>query len=337
MVYFITTEILSDLDDETKLKLLQNISLLIEAYVIPVFMILGIFGNVLSFVVFIRSRKRADASVQYFSTLALSDTGFILFLGVTDWINYGLGYITNGAFAFNIWNYSHATCKFIGFAKHVVEIVSAWAIATFTIERAFVVLFPLKRANITPTKRSTVIGLIWFMSVALSVHRLILNHVYLEAGIPICFYNTSSFLQLVIWQLDTTIHNYIPVCLICISNVTILVGLQRAKKTFDSKTAVSRKQTQDNRIVVSLLLVSTLYIVFMMPASVMTTYLFVSASQNAPPEYVQVMYYVTTLFDEYSLMNYCFNFIIYGCTLPFYRDVVMSMFRVKKVRTVREA
>jgi hypothetical protein len=311
------------------LLLLQNISLSIEAYVIPVFLLLGIFGNTLSFVIFIRVRKRADAVVQYFTTLAVSDTGVILFLGVSDWINYGLGYITNGRFAFNIWVHSDASCKIMGFTKHVWETVSAWAIALFALERAFIVWFPLKRANITARNRGAVIIAVWVMSIVLSIHRLVLNHVfeYVESSSSTCFYNTSAFVRLILWQFDTTVHNYIPCLLIIVSNTMILIGIQRAKVSVDSKMAVQRKQTQDGHVVVSLLLVSTLYIILMMPPSAMVTYLlfFLESNKNAKAGYVDLIYNILTFLDEFSLMNFCFNFIIYGCTLPFYRKEVYDI------------
>jgi hypothetical protein len=66
----------------------------------------GMLGNILSFVIFIRTRKRADACVQYLSCLALSDTGVVITRGWTGWMNYGLKHITNGSVYFDVFHYS---------------------------------------------------------------------------------------------------------------------------------------------------------------------------------------------------------------------------------------
>jgi hypothetical protein len=71
-----------------------------QGYIMLGVLSLGIFGNTLSVIVFFRVRKRADATVQYLTCLATSDTGVILFLGITDWLAIGLNYVTDGKHSF---------------------------------------------------------------------------------------------------------------------------------------------------------------------------------------------------------------------------------------------
>jgi hypothetical protein len=305
------------------LAALERVSLVIQGYIIPSLLLLGIFGNTISVVVFVRTRKRADAPVQYLSCLAVSDTGVILTLGFVHWLDAGLSYVTNGAYSFSISKYSTEICRFRGFTLHTSEVISAWIIVAFSMERAFVVLYPLKRLDISAKKRSRVIVVICFISSCLSIHKLILSKVYYTAsGLPVCFYPNNALL---LWQYDTAFHNYFPCFLIVVANSLILVGLSRGRRSFAGNKPA--KSQQDNRIVHSLLIISTLYLVFMLPASLFFTYmLYLDNIPNLDPNYVEFIYSLMSFLDEFSMLNYCLNFVIYGCSMPFYRREVWELF-----------
>jgi hypothetical protein len=311
---------------------LQEISLMIQGYFMPCVLLLGICGNLLSLVVFIRKRKRPDAPIQYLSCLAITDTVVIFGLGVNHWFNTGLAYITNGALSFSFGTYSSFTCKFGYFLLNVCHCMSAWLIIAFSLERAYVVWYPLKRSILTASKRSKYIVAMFSLSIPVSIHRLIFCDVFVfysegDGNITGCFYTVSPFATLMIWQYDELLHNYIPCLLIFAANVCILIGIRRANKSCDVKMAAARRQIQDGRILLSLMLISTLYVIFMMPASVSFSYqLYLFTTDNVSHIYLAFVGYLVTFCDEFSMMNFCFNFIVYGCTLPFYRNEVKSIF-----------
>jgi hypothetical protein len=306
--------------------LLQKISVFMEGYIIPAIMILGVFGNILSLVVFIRTRRRADAPVQYLGLLAVSDSGVILTLGLAHWLYYGLSYVTGGVTSFNIMTVSSFTCGFGGFAIHASECTSAWVITAFSIERAYVVWYPLKRASITSRKRTILIVILCFLVYVFSVHRLWLWKPHKIGAIDACFYTVNIFW---LFQYDTFIHNYLPCLAILLANTLILIGVRRAQSAVNTQTVASKKTTQDRRILVSLMTVSTFYIFFMLPASTSFAYFnYIVEWKNYSASFVTFMNDLVTFFDQFSMLNFCFNFVIYGCTLPFYREEVRKMFRV---------
>ncbi|XP_064646578.1 rhodopsin, GQ-coupled-like [Lineus longissimus] len=299
----------------------------IVGYIIPVILLIGIMGNTLSLVIFIRTRKRADAAVQYLSTLAISDTGFITTLGAAYWLKDGLAYVTDGAISFDLLTYSTATCKLIGFARHALEFASAWAIVAFTLERVYIVWYPLRRADITARKRTVIIIAIWVMSACLSIHRLVLNHIETNLSASSCYYNTPTAVTFIILIFDIIVFSYLPCLFILIANILILFGIRKAKAKMMSQVLTSKNEHQDGRLVISLLLVSTLYIVFMTPVNVCATHYFyyLKSTRILDASYREMLFYILTFLDQYSLLNYCSNFIIYGCTLPFYRKEVYSI------------
>jgi hypothetical protein len=166
---------------------------------------IGIFGNMLSFVVFFRSRKRADACVQYLGCLALSDTAVIASRGVTEWINSGLKYLTDGALAFNLFQYSSLSCKTVTYFQQVSMCISGWMIVLFSLERAYVVIFPLKRNDITAVKRKRIIAATCIVMVVLAIHRLFLIDI-IDSTPKFCFYTTDPDVGAFLYQFDVALY-----------------------------------------------------------------------------------------------------------------------------------
>jgi hypothetical protein len=318
-----TSTQLADFTDDDDLASYKKFLIFLEGYIIPAILAIGILGNTLSFIVFIRTRRRANAPVQYLSLLAVSDTGVILILGLSHWLSYGLPYLTNGVASLNLFTLSSFSCKFLGFALHVSECTSAWVIATFSVERAFVVWYPLKRASITTKRRAIIIAVECSLAIVFSIHRLWLMQTHVIEGIDACFYVADIFW---LWQYDTLMHNYLPCLMIIIANTLILTGIRRAKTSLANKTP-STKTIQEGKVLISLFVVSTLYVVFMIPASSSFAYFnFIVEWREYDASYIDLMNVIVTFFDQFSMFNFCFNFVIYGCTLPFYREEIKKMF-----------
>jgi hypothetical protein len=306
----------------------QNAVLFIEGYIIPFLLIFGISGNIFSFIIFVRNRKRADAPVQYLSVLALSDNGVIFTLGVPHWFTYGLHYVTDGKHSFNMHTYSNFGCKMFLSLWHVFGCISAWLIVAFSIERAFIVWFPLKRALITKRKRSAIIVVISFMSICVSIHRFILVKTYVVASVDSCWYLADDLREVfILWQIDSIFFTYLPCLFIIIANIFILLGVVRAKRAVSGK---AKGQSQEHKIIVSLMLISIFYIIFMLPASASFSYMLYCLIYPFEDNFIFSLNNIVTFFDEFSMFNYSFNFIIYGCTLPFYRKEAYAMLCTRK-------
>ncbi|XP_064646713.1 neuropeptide SIFamide receptor-like [Lineus longissimus] len=316
-----------EVEDSEALRNLMKILSFTEGYVILSVLIGGIIGNVISIVVFWRTRRRRDATVQYLSVLSVSDLAELITYGVlTSWLTSGLNQVTHGEYSVNLWLMSNVSCKLLPFLSHVFECFSAWTIVAFSIERAVIVWFPLKRLSIIPKKRKILISTLLLLSVAVSIQRLVLFEVYFN-HFYICFYLVPSFTRVVLYQIDVILYNYIPSCLIFISNILILIGIGRSK--IDKTEKITKSATQDLRVILSLLSVSTLFVIFLTPASAAWTYY--ALALRAPvvdAKFVRFLQYLGKFLAQISHLNYCINFIIYGCTLPFFRDELKKMFNI---------
>jgi uncharacterized membrane protein HdeD (DUF308 family) len=115
---------------------------------------------------------------------------------------------------------------------------------------------------------------------------------------------------------------YLPCFLITLGNILILVGVIRARQSMSREV---KGHSQETKIMFSLALVSVFYIIFMLPASVSFSYMLYIIIFPFEESFIVSLNYTVTFFDEFSMLNYCFNFVIYGCTLPFYREEAYAM------------
>jgi hypothetical protein len=71
----------------------NTVIIIFQAYIQIVVVILGIFGNVLSIVIFTTNKKRDMISAQYLRVLAVTDLGMLLISGLHRYITHGIPYI----------------------------------------------------------------------------------------------------------------------------------------------------------------------------------------------------------------------------------------------------
>ncbi|XP_074650326.1 cysteinyl leukotriene receptor 1-like [Tubulanus polymorphus] len=105
----------------------------LEYYAPPVIVIVGLFGNILTFLAMVKGSNRKKSTCFYMASLAIADS-FVLFLYLMLWM---LTYFT--ANLFNEW-----VCKIRKYLIMVGFRVSSWIIVVMSVERALVTVYPLK-------------------------------------------------------------------------------------------------------------------------------------------------------------------------------------------------
>jgi hypothetical protein len=143
---------------------------------------------------------------------------------------------------------------------------------------------------------------------------------------PLCFYPSEGDWAVIFLQLDNTLYLYIPFFLIIISNTLIIVGINASKRKMKQAKNVEA-DSNESRIVLNLLLVSSTYIMFLAPFAVVWTYFATLQSTSPDPAQQRLVYLVGQITDQGVLMNYACNFIIYSCTLPLYKAEFRALFR----------
>lgn len=113
------------------------------AYYIPFITFAGTIGNVLSVLVFIRTKLKKLSSSYYLAALSISDTGYLL-CNFSQWIN---------TLNINIYN-RDGFCQLFTFLSSMCTALSAWLVVAFTVERFIAVRYPLKRQTMCTVRRA---------------------------------------------------------------------------------------------------------------------------------------------------------------------------------------
>lgn len=120
-------------------------------YYTPALVFVGSIGNILSVIVFFKTKLRKLSSSYYLAALGISDTCFLLGAFVS-WLNY---------ININIYNKNYY-CQFFTYMSGLCSFLSVWFVVAFTVERFIAVLYPLKRQTMCTVKRActVLVGLI---------------------------------------------------------------------------------------------------------------------------------------------------------------------------------
>lgn len=118
-------------------------------YIPPVLIILGTFGNVVSFIVLRRRAMSKVSSYLYLASLAIADS-LVLYIGL---LRLWLDELTGVNFQDN----SEWLCKLTMFLGYLASDLSVWLIIAVTVERYIVVCFPLRAFTMCNTNRAKLV------------------------------------------------------------------------------------------------------------------------------------------------------------------------------------
>ena len=115
-------------------------------YVTPILIVIGLIGNIISFLVFVGTHLRQLSSTMYLAALALADSGFLVQL-FASW----LGYVRI------FWFHKEGWCQSFVYLSYVCSFLSVWLVVGFTAERYIAVCYPLKRQDMCTVKRAKIV------------------------------------------------------------------------------------------------------------------------------------------------------------------------------------
>lgn len=120
----------------------------VQAWVTPALVAVGVAGNVASVLVLSSPKLRALSSSCYLSALAVSDTGFLAAL-LLSW----LSLVGHDLYGRPGW------CQGIVYVTYVTTFLSVWLVVAFTVERFVAVCYPLLRTAVCTVRRARLVVL----------------------------------------------------------------------------------------------------------------------------------------------------------------------------------
>lgn len=133
-------------EPHTVLDFAENIGDILVFYYTPTIVFVGIIGNILSVLVFFRTKLKKLSSSYYLAALGISDTGFLI-LCFMNWLNFADLNLINRDIICQLYYFMQGVCSFL----------SVWYVVAFTVERFIAVLYPLKRQSMCTVRRAVIV------------------------------------------------------------------------------------------------------------------------------------------------------------------------------------
>ncbi|CAL1689866.1 unnamed protein product [Lasius platythorax] len=197
-------------------------------YYIPSIILLGLVGNLLSCVVFLKTHLKLRSSSYYLAALATADFGFLMSL-LLVWLN--------GVVGWRVFN-NDGWCETLVYVSAVCSSLSVWLIVAFTVERFIAVQYPLHRPHMCTVARAKTIILVLTIF-ALASH----SYSFVTAGVvrnqdgdEVCdlrieYLETMRIISII----DSIASLIVPLVLIIVMNTMIMRNLLKFGRRFNQE------------------------------------------------------------------------------------------------------
>ena len=319
-----------------------------DLYFVPVISIVGMCGNFICFLVFMATDLRKLSSSVYLAALSVCDTVF-LFTTLCSWLD---------NVRVDIYH-RHGWCQVLTYLGFVTSFLDVWYIVSFTIERYFVICYPLKRQTLCTTKRAKiVVSCLAIFGCTIFTFALWTSEVGTLYQRPFCSPKPEYFrLVLALTNVDTLITLIIPTILIVTCNIRITYAVTQFFRThinvrntrinievdqsdFKNQTTsydpYSRAYQTSNvynrlqmKVTKMLLLVSTAFLVCHIPSHSMRVYGFIMAllsTETYLPSHRTLL--IQKFFQFFYLMNFGINVFLYSLSGKTFRRAMAQLFRI---------
>ncbi|XP_059174757.1 FMRFamide receptor-like [Physella acuta] len=306
-------------------------ALAIDKYVTPIIVVVGLMGNILSFIVWMQRRMR-NSSGYYLAALALNDLIFlilhIIFEIHTTWEEK----VLNHPFV----------CEFYPIISLAPQYISLFFVLGFTTERYISICHPFKREKYCTIKRAKiVIACLTFAMLCLAAphgyfYTLDTKNVsgtieydcnlreHVQEG------NASSIYNIYNLCVEVLAFFIVPIAVLVL-NIFVIRELRRLSQT-EQSTQGSPQRTAATTLM--LLAVSFYHIITTLPVTVVYAlnlefYINPSDFEKSEPRAVKIHFtYLLTLsiLKEYGITHYAFNFFIYVITGKMFRQELKKLF-----------
>lgn len=230
--YFKTFRLFGNLSDEDFIKLNQTsmvdrddwldfqyaaTAYILKNYGIPIVILIGCIGNIMSFCVFVASHLKFQSSSIYLAFLSVVDTAFLLCLLVSWLWQLDINLI-----------HRQGICQTVLYFSNATGFLSVYTVVIFTIERWIIVFHPVKKNVWCTTKKAritiTIISCIAFCIYSYTIWST--GIFVLHDGQSYCISKPKYAIVLqVISIIDTLITLILPAVIISLLNVKITMKI----------------------------------------------------------------------------------------------------------------
>ncbi|XP_060605148.1 FMRFamide peptide receptor frpr-18-like [Ruditapes philippinarum] len=313
--------------DPKKLNITQQIigsphnviTVYIEKYVIPIICLLGLIGNTLSSIVFLRKPIRNSSCSIFLCARGFSDNGFLstlLIIWISRTFQLRLGEVQN-------------SCQIIIFLTYVCGCTSVWLVVFVTVENYIRICRPFIVNRVCTTKiAKVVVGILWFVTLC------IYNFPFWTMSPDTCvlygrFHNT---VQVFVYA-DTFLTLVVPIICITLVMIAIVCSLLKSYNRRSRLRAPTAKRIKNPMAKVTKMLfaVTVTFICLNLPSHINRLRIMISSILEAERQQGQyssreeMIQQITLLVSYLSLT---INLLVYVTFGSRFRKVLKDMFHI---------
>ncbi|XP_050401949.1 FMRFamide peptide receptor frpr-18 [Patella vulgata] len=301
----------------------------------PIFTVIGIVGNCLSFIVMKSKTLRNKSYSHYLCALAVFDSLVLIGREVMVTNELLMYYGKPGVFV----NFSATACKIFNFAECVCYLMSSWIIVCMAQERLLVVYMPFKKHAFTTQRGAILIILSLFIVMSYTqVFRLVMvtnNNSQCES-IPE-LYTIYTALHVYFYQFCLIFT--LPVIIVFVCNIMVLCKIHHVRKAMQDEnsfsTRLTRKSNTRHKTTIMLLAISFTYIFTLLPL-VFLSFVLIIAYKVYGAAAASLVIRATPWKDllvVVSQINYGINFFIYVLSGKKFRVELRRVFNKERAST----
>ena len=308
----------------------------INRFVLPVIIVVGTCGNLVSMYVMFQRQNRQTSFSIYLGCLAISDN-CVLFAAGYYWVTTEL----LGRLSFN------DECRILVWVLETFQANGVLLILSVTLDRLVAVRFPFKAAAWCRVRRAKIVSASVFAVVsAYNIPHLVLNHADARFVCMLCsFDNILSVIHL--W-VTTLLMFAIPFVLLLSANTVIILAVQNflkytpSSRDVDASSSAINSNTvvlssKDRNLIAMLLLVSFMFLLLNAPRF-MRIIIFATVQFEMTPRRVAMNTLVWHITNKLYFTNNACNFFLYCVSgSKFRRDfkvLCREIFRCSRKSTI---
>ena len=308
---------LGNSEEESSLKYAFDIAVYtMTAIVPPILGVIGITGNVLSFLLMSQKKYEKSTTCFYMRCIAVFDCAYI----------YGrmfLRYILVIApQLFTSLQIKEPYCYYYSVTNTITRLFSPWLLVVMAFDRFLALTWPLKAATICTMARAKITtAVIVILSIGLGLLHL-LNTYQEKFKFWMCPYHFEEPIDAIYEVVQAIVIQFLPVGCLAIFNTGILAAVYRSK----TMTSLNKSTSQDSSVTLATVLLTTYYVLFQIPEQAVTIYWTYWGGVITPDieQWQRLSNDCSIMFEN---MNYCLNSYFYMFACKRIRSEWFSMVR----------